>query len=84
MAKNNKVMFPMIKEKTQVLVFKTNIGVSDKDRILELLRAQDFVKDVNVDLEDCDRVLRIEGAEVTMDQIINLVTGQGFHCEELN
>ena len=77
-------MFQMIKEISQVLVFKTNIGINDKERVLDYLRAQNFIRDVSIDTEDCDCVLRVVGEELQNDVIINLVKSQGFHCEELN
>jgi len=76
-------MFELLKNTTEVLVFKTNIGADDKERILTLLQAQNFVKEASIDLEDCDRVLRIVGDDVTTNRIIDLITEEGFICEEL-
>lgn len=38
---------------------------------------------VTVDLEDCDKVLRVEGNIPTSEYIINLLSKLGFRCEEL-
>ncbi len=38
----------------------------------------------NVDLEDCDRVLRLEGNHIDIDAIQALVQQAGFSCEELD
>lgn len=38
---------------------------------------------VTVDLEDCDKVLRVEGNIPTSECVISLLSNLGFHCEEL-
>lgn len=38
---------------------------------------------VTVDLEDCDKVLRVEGNIPASEYIINLLSKLGFRCEEL-
>lgn len=38
---------------------------------------------VTVDLEDCDKVLRVEGNIPTNECIISLLTKLGFRCEVL-
>ena len=43
------------------------------------------VVDWNVDLQDIDKVLRIEAKETIKEsEIINLIRTQGFYCETLN
>lgn len=39
---------------------------------------------INFDLEDCDKVLRVEGREVEALQIIGIVKEKGFECEVLD
>jgi hypothetical protein len=73
-----------MEELTQVLVFKTNIEAEQKPRMLELLRAENFIHDVSIDVEDCDRVLRIVGDDVQSEQIVKMVTNEGFYCEVLD
>lgn len=67
-----------------VEVFKTN--VADKDQahrlISELKQLLPEYK-INVDLDDCDKVLRIEHTHVPVIQVVSLVRQQGFSCEIL-
>jgi len=39
---------------------------------------------INFDLSDCDKVLRVEGEDVTAQRIMILVKQQGFTCEVLD
>jgi predicted RNA-binding protein YlqC (UPF0109 family) len=38
---------------------------------------------INFDLSDCDKVLRVEGENITALRIMTLVKEQGFTCEIL-
>ena len=38
---------------------------------------------INVDLDDCDRVLRVEGMDFQAEKIIVLVKEKGFQCTVL-
>ena len=72
------------KQSLQVLVFKTNL-VSAKDihRISPLLGNAAGIVKWNVDQHDVDNVLRIETALLLPQDIIRMVTGAGYLCEEL-
>jgi hypothetical protein len=72
------------KQSLQVLVFKTNL-VSAKDihRISPLLGNTAGIIKWNVDQHDVDNVLRIETAWLMPQDIIRMVTGAGYLCEEL-
>jgi hypothetical protein len=68
---------------TVIFVFKTNIssevhrdGLRD---VFERLGAIDW----SVDLEDCDRVLRVVCSGGEPVDYIREVVGRGFECEEL-
>jgi len=39
---------------------------------------------INFDLQDCDKILRVEGKTFSVDQVMMLVCQNGFHCEILN
>lgn len=68
----------------QVLVFRTNLnGESDVIRVSSHLDALPEIRTWNVDLEDCDRVLRIESTLDTPEKVINLIAEHGYSCEEL-
>ena len=65
-------------------VFKTN--VSDKEQastLLDLLTQQFPGNKINFDLHDCDKILRIDGSDYIVDDIMNLLNTQGFECEIL-
>lgn len=67
-----------------VEVFKTDIDTVDRRQIvLRLLRQTYPGFKINLDLDDCDRVLRVEGDKVLCHSIINLVQSTGAFCEEL-
>ena len=67
-------------------VFKTN--VTEKYQVEELIHQikMDFTDyDVNFDLEDCDRILRVKttGGPVQSSNMINLLKIRGFEAEVL-
>ncbi|WP_128544297.1 hypothetical protein [Larkinella soli] len=67
-----------------VEVFKTNVGEKDQSKwLVGKLRRHFPESRINLDAEDCDRVLRVEAAEVRPEEVIELVTSSGFHCEIL-
>lgn len=41
------------------------------------------VKSCTIDLEDCDKVLRVECENIPLDKIVKEVARHGFICEEL-
>jgi len=68
-----------------VEVFKTNVDRSElADQVISRLRDHFPFSKINFDLEDCDKILRIEGQEVCSDTIIDLLKTSGFECEALN
>lgn len=65
---------------SMVEVFKTDVGKT-KELILLALLGDTFPNcRINFDLEDCDRVLRVEGQDVCCDTIISLLNSQGCYC----
>ena len=67
-----------------VLVFKTTVQ-SNKD----ISKLQPFINDVvkdgkwNFDLEDCDKIFRVETDENLNNSLIFLFNANGYSCEEL-
>ena len=51
--------------------------------LISLITARFTVRRVNFDLEDCDKVLRVEGPEFCPKQVIDLLKLNGHHCEVL-
>jgi hypothetical protein len=67
-----------------VEVFKTNVAeVSHADAIVEILQQYFPGNRINFDLEDCDKVLRIEGKNFAAVKVMRVVHEHGFVCEEL-
>jgi hypothetical protein len=65
-------------------VFRTNVSdPGQSSALLGTLLARFPQCRINFDLEDCDRVLRIEGENFSTGHVIQLVTDHGFVCEEL-
>jgi len=68
-------------------VFKTNV-VCEQDAKLILGECTDFFPSwqVNFDLEDCDKILRIDSFSETIiiEQVKNIVTKFGYAAELLN
>ncbi|MBE9585599.1 hypothetical protein IM792_14175 [Mucilaginibacter sp. JRF] len=67
-----------------VLVFKTNISTStDKANISRLLDADEAINDWHIDLDDCDKVLRVVTHRLCAMDVIELVNQKGYLCIEL-
>jgi hypothetical protein len=68
-----------------IFVFKTS--VKTKKQIKTLKPQIDNVLPKarwNFDLEDCDKILRIESEENVVNEIQKLLNIHNFYCEELN
>ncbi|PTR00030.1 hypothetical protein C8P68_102861 [Mucilaginibacter yixingensis] len=70
---------------TTVEIFKTNVCEprTGQRLIKKLLRHYPEAR-INFDLEDCDRVLRVEGRLLSSEQIAATLQNEGFECEVLN
>jgi hypothetical protein len=65
-------------------VFKTNIEqLSQANEMISLLQSYFPESKINIDLHDCDKVLRIEGESFIPAHVINLVKEKGFICAVL-
>ena len=68
----------------EVLVFKTNL--TDARRINEVEFTLDMHPNIlkwNVDLDDCDNILRIVSNKTMGNEIETLLWSAGYYCEEL-
>lgn len=67
-----------------VKVFKTDIETPKEAKIIidQLLELHPNGR-ITVDLEDCDRVLKVETNRTTDTNIIDLVRSEGYDCEVL-
>ena len=68
-----------------VEVFKTNVEEPMQAQQLVALLQQHFPGGrINFDLQDCDRVLRVEKQHITPEKIIELMHRQGYFCQVLD
>jgi hypothetical protein len=66
-------------------VFKTNVEeVHDAAELATVLLQHFPACSVSFDLEDCDRVLRVEGKNVSAVAIERLFAGRGFVCARMD
>ena len=72
------------KTNSMVEVFKTNVEVPDAPRLLNLLLQRMPQYKINFDLEDCDRILRVEGNHVLPERIIAVLGSNGYQCNVLD
>jgi len=67
-----------------VEVFKTNVqDAGDASRIVAFLQERFPSCQVSFDLEDCDKILRIAGADVCAKEISEYAGRLNFHCVRL-
>lgn len=66
-------------------VFKTNVeNASDANNIVQMLLQHFPGSRINFDLQDCDKILRVEGKNFCVDTIITFMKESGFHCAILD
>lgn len=62
-------------------VFKTDVQNTGEAKIIIAMLHQHFpASRINFDLNDCDRILRVEGNDFCTETIILLMKENGFHC----
>ena len=62
-------------------IFKTNVENEDQAKnLFALLHVQIPAAEINFDLEDCDRILRIKGDFFCCPDVIQTLTNNGFEC----
>lgn len=67
-----------------VEVFKTNIQEAFQSKIVTAILEAHFPEyKVNFDLDDCDRILRIEADEVNQNSVKTVLSERGYICEVL-
>jgi hypothetical protein len=67
-----------------VEVFKTNVQeFSEAQKLVALLRRHFPDSKINFDLDDCDKVLRVEGSDLRIEKVMTLVMEKGFLCAVL-
>ena len=68
----------------EILVFKTDLESEERlEAVKPFLDKHPGIFRWTVDRHDIDKVLRIESANVSADDVIDLLQQEGFLCEEL-
>jgi hypothetical protein len=69
----------------EILVFKTNVTSRKKvSMIAPLFTSFPTIRQWSFDLEDSDKVLRIEATELNPASVEQLLLTAGFNCRELD
>lgn len=67
-----------------VEIFKTNVQEKSEAKLLVgLLLGHLPENKINFDLDDCDKILRVEGENIEPVKVMMLVRSNGFDCEVL-
>lgn len=62
-------------------VFKTNVETAgDANNIVRILLQRFPGSRINFDLQDCDKILRVEGRDFCTETIIAFMKDNGFNC----
>ena len=68
-----------------VEIFKTNVyDVMEAEQIISLLNRHFPAFMINFDLHDCDKILRVKGDTIPVNEIVDIVSSNGFHCSVLD
>jgi len=68
-----------------VEIFKTNVyDVMQAEQIISLLNQHFPAFMINFDLHDCDKILRVKGDTIPVNEIVEIVSSNGFHCTVLD
>lgn len=63
-------------------IFKTNVQEeSDAKKLVQILKGVIPNAIINFDLNDCDKVLRVEAELVSTDEVITIINSSGFSCK---
>jgi len=68
----------------EILIFRTNVTCRKvADDLAPLFDGCSAVLKWSFDLEDCDRILRVEAPSNISEALIGLLQNKGIECEEL-
>ncbi|HEY9535055.1 MAG TPA: hypothetical protein VIQ77_10980 [Mucilaginibacter sp.] len=67
-----------------VLIFSTDVSAPEQvSKVQPVLAAIPSISDWNIDLEDCDKILRVVSNDLSPRYIETLLNNAGFNCTEL-
>lgn len=65
-------------------IFKTNVQSAEHAIKLVLKIEQKYPEiQINFDLEDCDKIMRVQGLKILKNKIIKIVVSEGYFCQVL-
>jgi len=68
----------------EILVFKTNLtNTRHIKNVRPALNLHPYIKEWNVDLHDCDKILRVVAENIPATEVESIVSTAGYLCEEL-
>lgn len=68
-----------------ILILKTNVENKIDFEIIKRSLSDTFqINECTIDLQDNDKVLRVIGSEINIDEVVGKVKDLGYFCEELN
>lgn len=68
----------------EILVFKTNLtDAGHIENVKPVLNRHPYIKEWNVDLHDCDKILRVVTENSIATEVESIVSSAGYLCEEL-
>ncbi len=67
-----------------VEIFKTNVRSNRKAKFIIQKLAEEFpAHKINFDLNDCDKILRVQGKNISSEKIIQLLIKENYQCKVL-
>jgi hypothetical protein len=68
----------------EILVFKTNLDDTKRvNEVASLLDIHPHIVQWNVDMDDCDKVLRVLSRNIKPLDVEMMLLNAGYYCEEL-
>lgn len=69
----------------EIHIFKTNVNTKKQAKAVFDILLNTFPNFIiNFDLEDCDKILRIETEKINNQKIISILNKHGFNCAILS
>ena len=67
-----------------VEIFKTNVRSIRKAKLIIQKLAEEFPSHkINFDLDDCDKILRLQGSYISPEKITQLLIRENYQCQVL-
>jgi hypothetical protein len=67
-----------------VEIFKTNVKKISESRILLEKLSRHFPEHkINFDLSDCEKILRVQGENISVEKIVHLLNKENYQCKVL-